>query len=357
MKKDHWIIVLFLVSVCCFSTPAKAKTIELISPKNEATVNITNKKIKKWWNNYKKYSSAKNDEKKDYTEPDSITLKWKKEKGCKYRVCVSTNPYFKDMTVYSSKNCQEKLKRLLQDETYYWKVIGIKGDEKIVSETRCFETNDIARIVDVPNTTNVRDLGGYETDDGAEVKQGMIFRSSHFDDIESKGKKVLNKELGIKTDLDLRKDGEGKGGTKSPAELNYIHIPGAQYERIFEKSYRKEHFIKEIKVFADPDNYPIIFHCAYGRDRTGTLAFVINGLLGVDKKDLFRDYELTYLTEMGSSDAKERIRRFNQFYNKMQSYENENESLSYNIECYLLDNGVTKTEISNIKEIMLSDNA
>jgi protein tyrosine/serine phosphatase len=43
-------------------------------------------------------------------------------------------------------------------------------------------------------------------------------------------------------------------------------------------------------VLADESNYPIFFHCAIGTDRTGTLAYLINGLLGVPEEDLYYDY-------------------------------------------------------------------
>ena len=36
------------------------------------------------------------------------------------------------------------------------------------------------------------------------------------------------------------------------------------------------------------------FHCAAGRDRTGTLAAVLLGVLGVREGDISKDYELTY---------------------------------------------------------------
>ena len=35
------------------------------------------------------------------------------------------------------------------------------------------------------------------------------------------------------------------------------------------------------------------FHCAGGADRTGTLAFLIEALVGVSENDLSKDYELT----------------------------------------------------------------
>ena len=38
----------------------------------------------------------------------------------------------------------------------------------------------------------------------------------------------------------------------------------------------------------------VYFHCAGGADRTGSLAFLIEGLLGVSEEDLSKDYEVTY---------------------------------------------------------------
>ena len=38
---------------------------------------------------------------------------------------------------------------------------------------------------------------------------------------------------------------------------------------------------------------PVYFHCIYGADRTGTLAFLLESLLGVGENELAKDYELT----------------------------------------------------------------
>ena len=41
---------------------------------------------------------------------------------------------------------------------------------------------------------------------------------------------------------------------------------------------------------------PVYFHCAAGRDRTATLAVLLEGTLGVSESDMAKDYELTYFT-------------------------------------------------------------
>ena len=48
-----------------------------------------------------------------------------------------------------------------------------------------------------------------------------------------------------------------------------------------------------LKNFTKAENYPIIFHCNGGADRTGSLAFILGALQGVSEADLIKDYEFT----------------------------------------------------------------
>ena len=43
-------------------------------------------------------------------------------------------------------------------------------------------------------------------------------------------------------------------------------------------------------LLADESNYPVFFHCSAGLDRTGLIAWLVNGLCGVAEEDLWRDY-------------------------------------------------------------------
>ena len=78
-------------------------------------------------------------------------------------------------------------------------------------------------------------------------------------------------------------------------QYSYI-FPSFEQNEPMSRSYdkRSKYSIREIfRVLADEENYPIMFHCNAGADRTGTVAFLINGVLGVPYEDLTRDFELT----------------------------------------------------------------
>ena len=44
---------------------------------------------------------------------------------------------------------------------------------------------------------------------------------------------------------------------------------------------------------AEPDGLPAVFHCLFGKDRTGVAAAVLLTALGVTRSDVVADYELT----------------------------------------------------------------
>jgi hypothetical protein len=51
--------------------------------------------------------------------------------------------------------------------------------------------------------------------------------------------------------------------------------------------------LRKIFTFlADAENYPVYINCAVGSDRTGTLAFLISGVIGRDERYFYDDYEL-----------------------------------------------------------------
>ena len=99
---------------------------------------------------------------------------------------------------------------------------------------------------------------------------------------------------------------------------------------------------------ADPNNYPMYLHCTYGRDRTGTICYLLEALLGVSDTDLRREYELT--TFAYGSVASEDFAAFVTGIDVM-----EGSTTQEKVENYLLSIGVTPEEIESIRSIFLED--
>lgn len=234
---------------------------------------------------------------------------------------------------------------------YFWKVVAMKDGEEVASSDtfRFTVSSNPPRWLKVPNITNVRDMGGWETTDGGKVRQGLIIRSAAFNtsaNLTDEGKSVLLDELKIKTDLDMRSLEEEIGPILDVDKVNYINIPIAPYNNISESIF-VEPYRKCFEIFSDKNNYPIIFHCYGGADRAGTVAFLLNAVLGVDFYDLCLDYELTSFSIWG-----ERTRTYEDFANMiiyLNSFGDESDSFKTKAEKFLLQIGVTQSQIDTIR--------
>ena len=134
-------------------------------------------------------------------------------------------------------------------------------------------------------------------------------------------------------------------------------VPGTGVITINGKKEYRDALLREIQTCAVKENYPIYLHCSLGRDRTGTLVLLINGLLGVGEKDLFMDYELSLLSEAGTRDEQTPHHMvggpFRTMYEYLKNYSTG--SFQQNVEKFMLDLGVTPAEIAAIREIMLEE--
>ena len=55
------------------------------------------------------------------------------------------------------------------------------------------------------------------------------------------------------------------------------------------------------KVLAEPENYPVFYHCRIGTERTGLVSVLVNGLLGVPEEEIFQDYMLSNFGNIGGT--------------------------------------------------------
>lgn len=61
----------------------------------------------------------------------------------------------------------------------------------------------------------------------------------------------------------------------------------------------REQVAKVLEQVMAPENYPLVFNCMMGQDRTGVVAFLLLGLLDVPLRDRVADYAASRSPEMG----------------------------------------------------------
>ena len=232
-----------------------------------------------------------------------VNLKFEVKEGHEqeeYNVVISTNENFENSTQYATSENSINIQNLFANTKYYWKVVA--GEEE--SKPGEFTTGNYVRWISARPVYNVRDLGGYMTQSGKRVKQGLVYRGGeitnkvwgdHTLTNAEESKAIFNDVMNIGVELDLRGASDIGDGYKDyafrPGENRYKQHAIKSYEETFTKT--RSEVAAIFDLLANADNEHVYFHCYGGADRTGTIGFLLNGLLGVSYSDLVIDFELT----------------------------------------------------------------
>lgn len=191
----------------------------------------------------------------------------------------------------------------VDDETFYNQVPNAETDFRTNKNYGTLKPLDKVRYINTPSAPNVRDLGGWACDGGT-VKYGLLFRGGY---LNATDRDVCVGELGIRHDLDLRGTAEA-GITASPLGGD-VHYTCATNYNWYSLTNSNDWTTNLRCVFdAVTHNEPVYFHCTAGADRTGTLACVLEGLLGMSQSDIDKDYELTCFYSGVGNDVQARRR-------------------------------------------------
>lgn len=205
---------------------------------------------------------------------------------------------------YSVTNGQPFLDitNLVPNTTYTFKVTE---GETTLKEGTFTTTGHLHQVFFKNACRNGRDLGGWTGLNGKTVKYRLIYRGGRMETntINNLGRKELAAE-NIGAQLDIRGTSDV---LKKPvfSELEFcapVIEQGGTY--MLEGSNADGNYVGQCFKFilnnvkAGKGTY---FHCSLGRDRTGTLATVLLGVLGVKPGDISKEYEITYFAPMGYS--------------------------------------------------------
>ena len=166
---------------------------------------------------------------------------------------------------------------------------------------------------------NFRDLGGYPAARGTATRFGLVYRSDALHGLTTADLAELT-TLGLTYVIDLRTPEEAARCGPGPLgglAIGYERLPiarpggGARAGDLAERylgflEHGERSIVRILELVANAENYPLVFHSAAGKDRTGAVAALLLELLGVERGVIVEDYELTALR---MSVLLERLRR------------------------------------------------
>lgn len=277
--------------------------------------------------------------------------------GAKFKVEYGTRADYSDAVTFNTTGKSIAVNNLLRNTKYYVRITATANGITRQAESS-FKTADIGpRVMTVGGITNVRDLGGYETSFGKTTLQGLAFRGAQLDingtsRLTAQGAELLGTDIALGLEIDLRTASETGGLTKSiVTSAKYLNSRIGSYTAAF-SSDQKELFRQIFASYANVNNYPIYVHCVYGADRTGTVCYILNALLGVDEKTLIQDYEFTTFSDAGlrSAATNAEMKAFLSSFSALSG-----STPAEKAENYLLSIGVTSEEITTIRGIFFGE--
>lgn len=254
--------------------------------------------------------------------PVPYTVKWPyNENAMRTTVAFDTKPigtanYYTLRTYDVTGLNKFPLYNLIPGTTYYYKVTHVMADGSLVeAKSGNFSTASVPwRMLYIDGTQNVRDLGGWMGLNGKKIKYGRIIRGAALSDSSSldlivtgKGRLALA-DLKIQAELNL---GAIDTETSIAANCAYKKIGYGNYADAVVTASARAQFKEALEwivaclggtlnqIGLPQVERNIYMHCQGGCDRTGTLAFLLLGLLGVSESDLAKEYELSSFSVIG----------------------------------------------------------
>ena len=298
----------------------------------------------------------------DCSLPEAVIVKWKNPFGKKCVLHLADHEDFSGARKWEALY-RRKIYNLIPGKQYFLKV----SCGKHCSETVSFATSPrIPRFIHVPGLTNVRDLGGLSACAGKKIRFGMIYRGAQHEKwtgakgITPEGKRILLEDLKLKTILDLRWWDEGKRLLEKDVG-KYVKMPILAYATwhgptnfstgIFSEE-QMDHVRKIFLLLARKNSYPLYFHCQGGGDRTGTIAFLLEAVLGVSQEDAEKEYEYSNLSTSGIRLRSSEV--WIRFMEKLDEYA-PGKNIREKVSAYLYQCGIKEETLEKIRKILLDD--
>lgn len=301
------------------------------------------------------------DERQD--QPYGVTLYWPTElAGQRQAIVVSEDRQMQGRRMryeVAAGASSAVLYNLMPSRTYYY---NIEIEDQVVSTAR-FETLGQLRMLRAEGLNNLRDLGGWPTEDGRHIGYGHLIRGVELSTVSTHprasmhhmteaDRRMLLDIVGIGAELDLRSPSEIPADCRERSAMGpavtYRNFPNFPYTNL---SQGVQYDVKEALRFVMEEvqkGHAVYIHCVWGADRTGMLCMLIEGLLGATESSINKDYELT------SFCGDTRYRTSEAFTSQLGYIKSlPGETLRDKFESYWLMVGISHDEIEHFRQLML----
>ena len=293
-------------------------------------------------------------------KPQSYTIRWTADSAAGDPVVRlwEDDGWSRDYTTLVAGDYYLTITNLRPNANYHFEV---KAGSKMLTSGSFKTTGHVHQLFFSSGVRNARDLGGWKTKDGSKtVKYRKIYRGGRMEKskLTTSGKRDILAE-GIRAQLDLR--GESDVLSESPIEGIEFCAPVIEegYTSLLKDDQEKAKQCIQFIMKCVREGKPVYFHCSLGRDRTGTIAMIILGILGVNEGEISKEYELTQFAPHGwATSDKETTKMtrkadYKSAANYIWSLAGENGSFSDGMQAYLLSIGITQAEIDEFRNLML----
>lgn len=171
---------------------------------------------------------------------------------------------------------------------------------------------ELSRPFALAGADNVRELGGYRTEDGLMTQTHRLLRGDELKNLTDTDCRLLY-QYGVRSVIDLRSADEvSRGPDKLPdyyPEVSWLNVPmtdhvhsnrfSSEFPPSMWQLYRwllddsGEGFRMVFRTILQAQEAAVLFHCVGGKDRTGVLSMLLLKLAGVDDDTIAGDYALT----------------------------------------------------------------
>ena len=248
---------------------------------------------------------------------------------------------------------------------HVYKISRFSSADELIEEYFIQPTNP-RRFISTEYIINLRDLGGIKVNDGTN-RYGILYRGAQIPDYFTNRSRLdedlqIMQDLGIQVEIDIRNNEEVQSTKDIKAKYamqdqsfiagaEYLQIPVNAYSDAVEMdNYKHDRTVSALHAIIDSVNNGkvVYYHCAAGVDRTGTISFLLEGLLGADEQSLDEDYGLQLTTQTKIYDSQREYKKMKQYM-----FEYRGDNLQEKFFNWFIDSGFTEKELKQFQAIMI----